>query len=94
MRRLSVKSVDIEFDEQQVTAALDIQIMASRCRKLIRLYAFHSSALTLHSRAEAFIPESRPSFLCRLGGLYSHAVVSTLDPPFRADPHSRSRTSV
>ena len=41
-----------------MTEALYIQVMASRCGKLIRLHAFHSTALI----PEVPIPEPRPPF--------------------------------
>ena len=77
----------IVYSQQQVTAALYIQIMASRCGRPIRLHAFHSSALIpsfrsrgLHSKAEASIPEPRPPFPSR--GLHSRADAFILNPPF------------
>ena len=73
--------------KQQETAALYIQIMSSRCGKLIRLHAFHSGALILHSRAEALIPMPWLPFPI----LHSHAVASIPDPPFPCRGfHSRS----
>ena len=77
----------VDYSQQQVTAALYIQIMASRCGRPTRLHAFHSSALIpsfpsqgLHSQAEASIPEPRPPSPSR--GLHPRADAFILNPPF------------